>query len=39
MGEVGRKMYFILDGNLNVFPYEINEISMFKSLLLRINNL
>ncbi|CAD8115279.1 unnamed protein product [Paramecium sonneborni] len=26
MGEVGRKMYFILDGNLNIFPYEINEI-------------
>ncbi|CAD8120154.1 unnamed protein product [Paramecium sonneborni] len=26
MGEVGRKMYFILDGNLNIFPFEINEI-------------
>ncbi|CAD8107419.1 unnamed protein product [Paramecium primaurelia] len=28
MGEVGRKMYFILDGNLNIFPYEINEITV-----------
>jgi hypothetical protein len=28
MGEVGRKMYFVLDGNLNVYPYEEHEISI-----------
>lgn len=28
MGEIGRKMYFVLDGNLNVFPYEEHELSI-----------